>query len=69
MNRLCFTLALLLPCSPSLFAQGPPESPESHQQNHQNPPRANQGRIPRPPPKANAQNFKKGRRASAKRFR
>ena len=42
---------------PVLIAEPPTQSHESHQQNHQNAPRANQGRIPPAPPKANAQNF------------
>ena len=44
---------------PVLIAEPPTQSPESHQQNHQNPPRANQGRIPPVPPKANGQSFRR----------
>jgi hypothetical protein len=42
-----------------LIAEPPAQSPESHEQGHQNPPRANQGRIPPAPPKANGQSFKR----------
>lgn len=60
MNRLCFTIALLLISCPVLRAQRPAQEPEPRQQqHHQNVPHANQGRIPPAPPKANARNFKR----------
>lgn len=60
MNRLCFTIAVLVMSCPVLLAQRPAQEPEhGHQEDHEKAPRANQGRIPPRPPKANTQNFKR----------